>query len=73
MKGRVCPIRSRQIKYIDYKNVELLKQFLDEYGRILPRRKTGVCRKNQKKLAVAVKRARFLGLLPYVQREEEWV
>lgn len=59
---------ANNIKYIDYKDVDILKRFLDNNGRIMPRRKTGIAAKNQRQLALAVKRARFLGLLPYVAR-----
>ena len=54
------------IKYIDYKDPEFLKKFLNEQGKILPRRITGTSIKYQKKVAVAIKRARHLALLPYV-------
>ena len=55
-------------KHIDYKDVQMLKKFLDPHARLLSRRKTGVSAKNQRRLALAVKRARYLGLLPYVSR-----
>ncbi len=54
------------IKYIDYKDVEILKLFLNPHGRILPRRATGLSAKHQRELAKAVKRAREMGLLPYI-------
>jgi len=50
----------------DYKNVELLKEFISERGKIIPSRISGTCGKHQRKLAVAIKRARQLALLPYV-------
>lgn len=53
---------------IDYKNATLLRRFIADTGRIEPRRKTGITAKNQRKLAIAIKRARFLGLLPYIVR-----
>ncbi|OHA18366.1 MAG: 30S ribosomal protein S18 [Candidatus Taylorbacteria bacterium RIFCSPHIGHO2_01_FULL_45_63] len=56
------------VKYIDYKDVELLKKFLNPHGRMLSRKKTGVSAKHQRKIATAVKRARFMALLPYVAR-----
>lgn len=61
-----CYFSSNNIKHIDYKDVELLKKFLDPYARIVPRMRTGTSAKNQRKLSLAVKRARFMGLLPYV-------
>ena len=57
---------SRSIEYVDYKDVELLKRFINEQGKILPRRITGVSGKFQRQLTRAVKRARHLALLPYV-------
>jgi small subunit ribosomal protein S18 len=54
------------IKFIDYKDTELLTKFLNPHARILNRRKTALTAKNQRALANAVKRARFMGLLPYV-------
>lgn len=52
----------------DYKEVETLKQFTTSRGKIMARSKTGVCRKHQKKLALAIKRARHLSLLPFIER-----
>ena len=54
------------IKYVDYKDGEFLKKFLNEQGRILPRRLTGTSLKFQRKVATAVKRARHLAILPFV-------
>lgn len=54
------------IKFIDYKDTELLTKFLNPHARILSRRKTSLTAKNQRALANAIKRARFMGLLPYV-------
>jgi small subunit ribosomal protein S18 len=65
---RVCRFCRDGIDYIDYKDVNLLQKFLSPYCQILPRRKTGICQKHQKKLAQAIKRARYLALLPYVRR-----
>ena len=53
---------------IDYKNVKLLQKYISERGKMIPSRITSVSAKKQRELAVAVKRARFLGLLPYLQR-----
>ena len=52
---------------IDYKDIELLRRFVSERGKISPRRNTGTCPKMQRALAVAVKRARHLALLPFVK------
>ena len=65
-KKKYCRFRKSGIKYIDYKDPEFLKKFLNEQGKILPRRITGTSIKYQKKVAVAIKRARHLALLPYV-------
>lgn len=63
-----CYFTQNNIKHVDYKDVELLKKFLNPHGRILSGKRTGVSAKYQRQLATAVKRARFLGLLPYVSR-----
>jgi small subunit ribosomal protein S18 len=65
-KKKYCRFRKNRIKYIDYKDPEFLKKFLNEQGKILPRRLTGTSLKFQRKVSVAVKRARHLSLLPYV-------
>ena len=64
--GRVCYFTKNKITYIDYKDVELLKRFVSANGKIIPRRVTGTSAKYQRQLAVAIKRARQMGLLPYV-------
>jgi len=63
---KYCRFRKFGIKYIDYKDPEFLKQFINEQGKILPRRITGNSLKYQRRVATAVKRARQLALLPYV-------
>ena len=63
-KKKYC--RFRKARIIDYKDPEFLKKFLNEQGKILPRRITGTSVKFQRKVATAVKRARHLALLPYV-------
>lgn len=50
---------------IDYKAEEMLRKFLSSYGKIVPRRRSGVCMKHQRKLAAAIKRARVVGILPF--------
>jgi len=64
-KKKVCFFCAENIDEIDYKQPELLRRFLSEWGRIQPRRKTGTCARHQRKLSLAIKRARFLGLLPF--------
>ena len=65
-KKKYCRFRKARIKFIDYKDPEFLKKFLNEHGKILPRRITGTSVKFQRNVATAVKRARHLALLPYV-------
>jgi len=65
-KKKYCRFKKSGIKYIDYKDPDFLKKFLNEQGKLLPRRITGTSLKYQRKVAQAVKRARHLALLPYV-------
>ena len=65
-KKKYCRFKKPGIKYVDYKDAELLKKFLNEQGKLLPRRLTGTSQKYQKKVATAVKRARHLAMLPFV-------
>ena len=66
-KRKVCYFTKNNVKYIDYKDVELLKRFVSANGKIIPRRVTGTSAKYQRMLAVAIKRAREMALLPFVQ------
>ncbi len=63
-----CFFKQNNIKHIDYKDTEILKKFLNPHARIQGKKRTNVSAANQRKLALAVKRARFMGLLPYVAR-----
>ncbi|NSW45684.1 MAG: 30S ribosomal protein S18 [Bacteroidales bacterium] len=65
-KKKYCRFKKNGIKYIDYKDPNFLKKFLNEQGKILPRRITGTSLKYQRQLSTAVKRARHLALLPFV-------
>ena len=65
-KKKYCRFKKSGIKYIDYKDADFLLKFVNEQGKILPRRITGTSTKYQKKVAQAVKRARHLALMPYV-------
>ncbi len=65
-KKKYCRFRKNRIKYIDYKDPEFLKKFLNEQGKILPRRLTGTSLKFQRKISTAVKRSRHIAMLPYV-------
>lgn len=66
IKTRECKFSKAGIEYIDYKDTDLLERFMNDQGKILPRRVTGTSAKFQRQLSRAIKRARFLGLLPYV-------
>lgn len=63
--NKKCPLDGQNI---DYKNVELLSKYITKFGKIVPRYYSGVCLKNQKKLATAIKRARIVALLPFVKK-----
>ncbi len=65
-KKKYCRFKKLGLKYVDYKDADFLKKFLNEQGKILPRRITGTSLKFQRRVAQAVKRARHLALLPYV-------
>ena len=63
---KYCMFQKSGIKYVDYKDSDFLMRFINEQGKILPRRLTGTSLKYQRKVAVAVKRARHIDLMPYV-------
>jgi len=65
-KTKYCRFKKMRIKYIDYKDPDFLFRFVNEQGKILPRRVTGTSVKYQRKVAQAIKRARHLALMPYV-------
>ena len=65
-RKKVCYFTKNKVKYIDYKDVELLKKFISHSGKIAPRRLTGTSAKYQRELARAIKNARYMALLPYV-------
>jgi small subunit ribosomal protein S18 len=66
IKKKYCRFKKMGIKYIDYKDANFLLKFVNEQGKILPRRITGTSLKFQRKVAQAVKRARHIALMPYV-------
>jgi small subunit ribosomal protein S18 len=68
-RKKQCPFTAAGMKQIDYKDVETLKQFITERGKIIPRRITGVSTHHQKLLTKAVKRARHMALLPFVAND----
>ncbi|WP_448381509.1 30S ribosomal protein S18 [Gloeomargarita sp.] len=66
-RRRVSPLKPSEP--IDYKDIDLLRKFISEQGKILPRRVTGLTAKQQRQLTRAIKQARILALLPFVNRE----
>lgn len=68
-KKKACPFTAAKVKTIDYKDIETLKQFVTERGKIMPRRITGVSYFYQKVLKKAIKQARYMALLPFVAEE----
>ena len=66
-RRRVSPLKPDEP--IDYKDVDLLRRFITERGKVLPRRVTGLTAKQQRRLTIAVKRARLLALLPFINQE----
>ena len=61
-------LTQNDIRHVDYKDVDLLRQFINPHGRVMSRRRTGLTAKQQRAVEAAVKRARFMGLLPYIQK-----
>jgi small subunit ribosomal protein S18 len=61
-------LTQNDIQHVDYKDVDLLKQFVNPHGRVMSRTRTNLTAKQQRQVEAAVKRARFMGLLPYVQK-----
>jgi len=68
-KRKSCLLCKNKAKDVDYKDIGLLRRFLSDRGKIRSRRMTGACRKHQRLVAVAIKRAREMALLPYVDRD----
>ena len=64
-KKKLCPFSNEESQRIDYKNVKLLSRYISEKGKIIPSRITSVSAKRQRELARAIKRARYIALLPY--------
>ncbi|MCH7963462.1 MAG: 30S ribosomal protein S18 [Bacteroidetes bacterium] len=63
---KICRFTQNNVKYIDYKDVKLLQRYVNEQGRIIPKRITGTSAKYQRELSTAIKRARHMALLPFV-------
>ena len=68
-RRKVCFFCANHIDHPDYKDVELLKRFVSEKGKILPRRVTGTCAKHQRTLTAGIKRARIMALIPFTTAE----
>lgn len=68
-KRKACPFTQAGVKHIDYKDVDTLEKFITEGGKILPRRITGVSHRHQQLLKNAIKRARYMALLPFIKKE----
>ena len=66
LRRRPDPFTGKDVIYIDYKESKFLERFTNDQGKILPRRLTGLTAKNQRRLVEAIKRARFMAILPYV-------
>ena len=67
MRKKVCAMCADKNLVLDYKNADQLKKFINEKGKILPRRATGACAKHQRDITTAVKRARHIAILPYAE------
>jgi small subunit ribosomal protein S18 len=67
-RRKFCRFTAEKVKAIDYKDIATLKNYITETGRIVPSRITGTCAKYQRQLACAIKRARYLSMLPYTDR-----
>jgi small subunit ribosomal protein S18 len=65
-RRKVCIFCIDKIKVLDYKNIDYFKRFTSERGKIVPKRNSGVCAKHQRLLANAIKRARYIGLIPFL-------
>ena len=65
-RRKVCGFCVGKVEHIDYKDTARLRKYVSERGKIMPRRMSGVCAKHQRELAIAIKRARIVALLPYV-------
>jgi small subunit ribosomal protein S18 len=70
-RPKICQFCAEKNSHIDYKQVDMLKRFVTEDGKIRPRRQTGTCARHQRELASAIKRARHIALLPFVEVEPE--
>jgi small subunit ribosomal protein S18 len=65
---KTCYFCADNVREIDFKDEAILRKFISSYGKIVPRRRSGVCSKHQRKLALAIKRARIAGILPFTNK-----
>jgi len=68
-RRKVCPFTEAGIHHIDYKDIDMLTQFITDHGKIIPRRISGISLRHQKMLTNAIKRARYMALLPFIASE----
>lgn len=68
VKERTCYCCTHAINDVDYKDIRLLQRFVTAYGKIVPRRRSGMCMKHQRMVSQAIKRARIMALLPFIVR-----
>ena len=68
MEKNVCYFCAQNIKDVDYKNADMLRHFISAQAKIMPRKRSHLCAKHQRRLAMAIKRARFMALLPFSTR-----
>ena len=68
MEKNVCYFCAQNIKDIDYKNADMLRHFISAQAKTMPRKRSHLCSKHQRRLAIAIKRARFMALLPFTTR-----
>ena len=64
---KACRFCENKIAHVDYKDDQTLDRFISDRGKILPRRATGTCARHQRQMATAIKRARYLALIPYIR------
>ncbi len=67
MRKKVCPLCGDKTLVLDYKDADQMRKFINERGKILPRRVTGACAKHQREITLAVKRARHIAIIPYTE------
>lgn len=68
LRRKFCRFCSEKVEFIDYKNIKILKSYLTERGKVLPRRMTGTCAKHQRELTKSIKRARSIALLAFAEK-----